>query len=338
MNKAVKFCGLVFIGLLIVALLYFFVGNAPQQKNITWGVNFSQMQADSLKLDWKQTYLAIIEDLGAKNIKLITNWDYVEGKQDTFYFSDIDWQLAQAQAHQVHVIYVVGLKTGRWPECHAPGWASSLSQSQEQSELLDYIREVVERYKSNSAITTWQVENEPLFEFGQCPGWYYDSDSFLKQEVALVKSLDPTRPVIVSDSGEQSFWFDAASIGDIVGVTMYRTVWVHISNSLGFYTTYPIPPVFYYRKAQLLGYLFGKPVISVELQAEPWVSGSFSDTPLAEQEQTMNLGQFKSNVTYAKQTGLNTFYFWGAEWWYWLKTKENQPQIWNYAKEIIRQQ
>ncbi len=33
--------------------------------------------------------------------------------------------------------------------------------------------------------------------------------------------------MIISDSGEQSDWFDAAKIGDIVGITMYRNVWTH---------------------------------------------------------------------------------------------------------------
>ena len=67
---------------IIVALgaavfVYFFTGKAPVQKGIVWGVDFSQSQAEYLKLDWKQTYLAIIKDLGAKNIKLHTNWDWV---------------------------------------------------------------------------------------------------------------------------------------------------------------------------------------------------------------------------------------------------------------------
>jgi hypothetical protein len=33
----------------------------------------------------------------------------------------------------------------------------------------------------------------------------------------------------------------------------------------------------------------------------------------------MSLERFKYNIEYAKNTGLNTFYFWGAEWWYYMK-------------------
>src|SRR3989338_6437393 len=83
---------------------YFFIGKAPEQKNILWGVNFSQMQAEALKLDWKKTYLAILEDLGAKKIKLITNWDFVGGKRGDFFFKDIDWQIAEAESHNASLI------------------------------------------------------------------------------------------------------------------------------------------------------------------------------------------------------------------------------------------
>ena len=67
------------LGLGVLVFCYFFVGKAQEAENITWGVDFSQMQAQSLKLNWKNVYLAILDDLGAKNIKLHTQWDWVEG-------------------------------------------------------------------------------------------------------------------------------------------------------------------------------------------------------------------------------------------------------------------
>ena len=320
---------------LAVGFCYFFVGKAPVSKDITWGVDFSQMQAESLGLNWKGVYLAIINDLGVKNIKLHTQWDWVEGRKGDYYFDDIDWQLARAKANGVKVVYVVGMKSGRWPECHTPTWLSTLSVAQQQEELLKYIKEVVLRYKNNDAIINWQVENEPLFKFGQCPLWYYDGGNFLEKEIQLVKFLDPSRPVIVSDSGEQSSWFEAAKVADIVGITMYREVWAHITDGFGFNFSSFLSPVTYWRKALIIKKIFGKDVICIELQAEPWASKPFYDVPLAEQAKTMNPEIFKKNIEYAKNTGLDKFYLWGVEWWYWMKTTQNKPGIWQEAKQLF---
>ncbi len=325
----------------IATAIFFLSLISFEKKDITWGVDFSQMQAENLKLDWKKTYLAILDDLGVKKIKLHTQWDFVEGKQQEFYFKDIDWQIQEAGKRNVNMIYVLGMKTGRWPECHIPTWAEGLSEKDQQQEVLTYIKEVVLRYKGSSAISYWQVENEPLLQFGDCPSWYYQSREFLKKEINLVKSLDPSRQVVVSDSGELSTWIGVSQIGDILGVTIYRKSWVNLSTfgfpSLpGFYGTYPIPPSFYFLKAQLITYFSKKPVISVELQAEPWGPKLIYDLSLEEQEKTMNLNQFNANISYAKKTGFDTFYLWGSEWWYWMKETNNKPEIWNQAKALFK--
>ncbi|MEK7663987.1 MAG: glycoside hydrolase family 2 TIM barrel-domain containing protein [Patescibacteria group bacterium] len=314
-------------------MLYFFIGSTSSSENISWGISFSQMQAENLGLAWKKTYLAVLDDLGVKNIKLHTQWDWVEGKRDKFYFNDIDWQIERAKEHGVNIIYVVGMKTGRWPECHLPQWASLLSKQEQQEELLQYIKEVVLRYKNQNSIVYWQVENEPLFKFGECP--WYDRD-FLKKEVQLVKSIDPTRKVIVSDSGELSTWIRSASIGDVLGVTIYRKVWTRIADGYGFYWTSIFPPISYFKKAELFSKLYNKKVICVELQAEPWTLKPFFDVPLSEQQKTMNLEQFRKNIDFAKKTGLDEFYFWGTEWWYWLKEKHNKPEIWDEARKLFQ--
>lgn len=327
---------LIFVfAVLATSFCYFFVGRAPVADSVTWGVDFSQMQAEVFGLNWKETYSAIINDLGAKNIKIHTQWDWIEGKKDDYYFDDIDWQIQQAEARGVKVIYVVGMKSGRWPECHSPTWTSSLSKQQQQDKILEYIRKVISRYKDSKAVTAWQVENEPFFKFGECPSWYYDGGDFLKKEVQLVKSLDPSRPIIISDSGEQSGWFKAAKIADIVGITMYREVWAHIVDGWGFYLKSFLSPVTYWRKALLVKKIFNKDVICIELQAEPWAEKPFYDVSPEEQSRTMNLEIFRQNIEYAKNTGLDKFYFWGVEWWYWMKTTQNQPGIWNEAQKLF---
>lgn len=316
------FCGAVFA--------YFFIGNAQVPQKIVWGVNFSQRHATNLGLNWKETYQALLEDERVKRLKIGADWDLLGPAKGVFQFNDLDWQIQQAQEHEASILLAVGMKTPRWPECHIPDWAKSLPKADQQKEILAMLQQVVERYKNSPTIWGWQVENEPFFRFGTCP---WNDDNFLQQEVALVHSLDQTRPVVLTDTGEFSFWTKPARYGDIVGTTLYRKVWF---SPLLRYFTYPFQPVFYWRKAQLVRWLFGKDVIGVELQAEPWGPGKLIyDTPLSEQEKTMNLEQFRNNIDYAKKTGLSTQYLWGAEWWYWMKTKQNDPSIWNEAKQLF---
>jgi hypothetical protein len=101
------------------------------------------------------------------------------------------------------------------------------------------------------------------------------------------------------------------------------------------YFTYPFPSVFYHRKAEIVKNLFDKKVICVEMQAEPWGPKLLYDSPLEEQERTMDLNQFKYNIEFAKNTGLDEFYLWGAEWWYWMKEKQNNSEIWQEAKKMF---
>lgn len=309
---------------------YLFLGTPPQAEKIVWGVNFSQKHTKNLGLDWRETYSALLNDLGAKDFKLAAHWDLLEPQKDEYYFDDLDWQVKTAENHNAKILLVIGIKTGRWPECHIPEWAVNLKKEEQQKEILEILERIVLRYKDSPAIKYWQVENEPFFPFGNCP-WV--DKAFLKEEINLVKALDSQKkPIIISDSGEGSFWIQAAKLGDIAGTTMYKKVWF---RQLGIYMRYPFPPIFYWRKAQIIKKFFGKKVICIELQAEPWGPALLYDSPLEEQKKTMNLEQFRYNVEFAKKTGLDEFYFWGAEWWYWMKNRQGQPEIWQEAKKLF---
>ena len=315
---------------LLLVIGFFFVGSPPRAEKIVWGVNFSQKHAEGLGLDWQQTYSALIDDLGAKNIKLATYWDLIEKEEGNYDFTDLDSQIGEAEQKEVSLLLVIGMKSPRWPECHIPEWAKGLNKEEQQKNILELLEETVLRYSSSPAVTMWQIENEPFFPFGECP--WVDKE-FLKEEVELVKSLDKEkRPVLISDSGEGSFWIQAAKLGDIVGTTMYRKVWF---RQLEVYVTYPLRPVFYARKAEIIEKLFGKEVICVELQAEPWGPELLYTSPLSEQEKTMNLEQFQKNIEFARRTGFDRFYLWGAEWWYWMKEKQEQPAIWQEAERLF---
>ena len=330
MKKILKKIILGLLIFIVVFLLLFFVGKAPQAEEIKWGVNFSQKHSQDLGLDWRENYLALIEDLNVQYLKVAVHWDLIEPEKDQWFFDDLDWQIEAAGQRQAKVLLVMGMKTPRWPECHLPSWTRELDRQEQEDRILKMLEAVVLHYRDSETIYAWQVENEPFFPFGDCP-WLH-SRPFLKQEADLVRNLDyQNRPVIISDSGEWSFWFRAARIGDIVGTTMYRKVWF---TGMNIYVTYPITPFFYWRRAQLVDWLYNKEVLCVEFQAEPWGPKLLYDSPLEEQDKTMNQARFKQNIDYAKKTGFSTFYLWGSEWWYWMKTKHNDSSVWDEASKL----
>lgn len=312
------------------------IPTSQADKEIIWGVDFSESQATYLGLDARETYSAIIRDLGAKHIKLHINWNAVEKEANAYDFSSLDFQVQEAEANDVKLIMVIGMKTGRWPECHTPRWLSDVPEAERQAEILSYVRVLVERYKHSNAVEYWQVENEPFLKFGDCSDWYYEQDtSLVEAEVALIKQLDPTRKIIISESGELSDWTTAAEHADIVGVTMYRSTWNEAEETFGLNPYSFLAPQFYSAKAAYIQQMYNKPVISIELQAEPWTAKPLKESKLEIQEQSMNPELFKENVVFAEEAGLGTYYFWGAEWWYWMKIEHNKPEIWDLATKLF---
>jgi hypothetical protein len=330
MKNFIKYLLAAAIALIAALIIFLFVGKTSPQ-NVVWGINFSQGFAESLNDDWRANYSAILNDLNAKNIRLGTNWDLLQPERGKFHWDDLDWQVKEAEKAGASLIIVLGIKTPRWPECHIPSWAESMSEKDIGAEIVNLISATVERYKDSPAVKAWQVENEPFFRFGECPSY---SANFVNYEVAAVKKNDPLRPVLITASGELSPWIKEAATGDIVGTTLYRNVWF---SPLEFYFNYHFPPIFYARKAWLIKTLFGKDVIDVELQAEPWTDLGFQKTPLEEQFKSFNMKQFSSNIEFARETGLKEAYLWGAEWWYWMDKKQHHPEYWEFAKTLFAQ-
>lgn len=309
--------------LLIVALFFLSRSTADPERKINWGTTFEKDFAKKLGLDWQATYLAILDDLEMKKIRLAARWSDIEPVENNFNYTDLDWQVNEAANREVKVILAVGYRLPRWPECHDPSWIQDLRPA-----VLAYIEKTVNHYKDNPAIFAWQVENEPFLPFGECPPF---SVNLLDEEIALVKKLD-NRPVIITDSGELSIWVRAAKRADIFGTTMYRWVW---NQYLGSYE-YPIPPVFFRVKERLTRLFVGqeKPFIVIELQAEPWTHKQIYEISIEEQLKLMSFSEVKKTISYAKKTGFSDYYLWGVEWWYYLKQNDH-PEYWDYFKGLV---
>lgn len=331
MKKVFIIIGLVLLGLIVAIFCYFFIGRAKPVEKIDFGVTFSKIQAEELSLNWKEVYLAILDDLKIKKIRLIAYWPEVEPIERDFDFEDLDWQIEEAQKRRIEIILAVGRRLPRWPECHIPDWAGNLPEKEQQEKVLVVISEVIRHYKDSEAIKFWQVENEPFFEFfGNCPKL---DRKFLGKEINLVRDLGGTRPIILTESGEFSTWIGAARRGDILGTTLYRRLW---SKYFKFYFRYPIPAIFYQRKTALIKKFFDiDKIIVIELQAEPWGPDQNWKISLEEQFKSMNPDEFREIIDYTKRAGFSEAYLWGAEWWYWLKEKYGDDSMWEEAKKLF---
>jgi hypothetical protein len=311
-------------------LAYLMTGQAPIASEMNFGITFSQYFAEKMGLDWQTTYSAILDELGVKKLRLVAYWQKIEPEPDKYSFTDLDWQIKEAEKREAQVILVIGRKLPRWPECHLPNWAKDLNESEQQERILLLLTEIVKHYQGNQTIWAWQIENEPFLKsFGECPPL---DKEFLKKEIDLVRKLDfDRRPIIITASGELTSWVQTANYGDILGTTLYRVIW---NKWLGHFE-YPIRPVFYYKRAKLAKWLTDtKRVIIVELQAEPWGPKMIYETPLEKQFQSMDLDRFKEIINYTHQTGFDEAYLWGAEWWYWLKEKHQNNTFWQEAKNL----
>lgn len=301
----------------------------PTKEDVSWGVTFSKEMSENFGLNWKENYTAILTDLKPKYIRVIAYWNLIEPKKDEYDFTDLDWQLAEAEKAGVKTVIAVGQRVPRWPECHFPTWLDPQS-SEKNDLLLSYLRKVVEHYRNNKNILYWQVENEPFLIFGECP----KSDSVLiDKEIAMVRELDPNHKIFLTDGGEFGDWYRASKRADVFGPTLYRKVHTKLFG----YISWPITPQLYPLRRDITRSLNGRPdqefVIS-ELGLEPWMIKQIYEVPISTQLSFFNTDDFKSVVSYARQTGFSTFYAWGAEWWYYLKTQGNND-FWNLGKNLF---
>lgn len=335
LNKAAiaqKIISIIIIGIGLVILA---IPVAKIQK-LEYGVTFSQkfaeqMVGDPVKSDdhgasWKKMYLDILDDLKIRDLRLVAYWDKVEPEEGKFDFADLDWQITEAEKRGAKIIMVVGRKTPRWPECHVPNWVQKKNMN---VAILQYIKSTIEHYKNSSTIYAWQIENEPLFPFGDCGIFPI---KFLREEVALARSIDD-RPIVLTDAGELGFaWPFLATRTDIFGTTLYR--YVH-NKILGDTSYWFIPSSIFRIKAWWAKSVWKKDILITELQAEPWTLQPLWQVKLEDQYKTMNSEKFREVIKYAEISGFPKAYLWGAEWWWWLKNEKENDMMWEEVKKII---
>jgi len=317
---------------IIIVLVVFYVALwllSIKKYPVDYGISFNKVHTESLGLDWQETYLAMLDDLKPKYIRLSATWSESEKVRGIYKTSEVDWMMVEAAKRKVGVVLAIGQKAPRWPECHVPDWAGDLNKEDYQKKVKEYITYIVERYRNHPALDIWQVENEPFinFRFGECE--LFD-ESIVNDEIKLVRLLDPEHKILITDSGELSTWRKAIKAGDIFGTTVYRIV----MTPKGYYWNYDWLPAGFYKLKYKFWFPGDQPFIVSELQAEPWFTGAGANgTTIEEQEKTMNPKRLQKHFDYVEHMGVSRAYLWGAEWWYWMKTEKQDDSYWEMVKQ-----
>ena len=261
-------------------------------------------------------------------------WNDVEKVNDEFDFSNIKWQLDEAEKRNLNVILATGRKAPRYPECHEPlWWRESADKKLKEIELYEFIKKSIQELKSYNSIKIWQVENEPFFPFGECEK---SESRVIQDEVEIVRSLD-ARPILIQDSGEGGFWFPSYEMADYLGISMYRKIWYDfwkIFFGRFIYFQYPLAHWSYKIKADLFNVPYQN-IIVTELQSEPWGPSINSKLSQIEKDKTMSRIDFLETINYAQKAGFKDIYFWGVEWWLWEKNVNNNSYFWDTGKALF---
>jgi len=293
------------------------------------GVSFSQIQAERYGSDWRANYIAILDDLNFKQLRIPAYWNRIEVSKGNYDFTELDWMVNEAGKRNANVTILVGQKSIRYPECFYPEWVDKTNTSKTSQDAVDMIKAVVQRYKNNKTVTAWQLENEfVLKSFGECPANMLNGKQ-LKKELEALREIDSSRPVLISQSDQYGFPVQGP-LAETIGFSMYKWSW---KKEIGYYK-YPQDGTFFWWKAGILSALRDQNLKIHELQAEAWGPVGNENLDYSESMRSMNPRQFEENINYARQTKIREFDLWGAEWWWHLK-QQGKNEMWYAVKKIV---
>ena len=294
-----------------------------------FGVSFSAKQCRKFGIDSEATLDWLINEAGFRRFRLMSYWDEIEAEEGTYNFAELDRQIKQVSDAGGKVTLALGARQPRWPENHWPQWAWEMDKSDRSIALMHFIHEVINRYKDEKCVVSYQLENEALLKnFGRRA----EIDrARLREEFELIKQLDPQRPIIMSTSTSWGIPV-RQPIPDIVGFSYYQIVYNYKQRK--YTTAFHNPPLHKFR-AFLIKLIHRKPVFIHELQLEPWGPRDIWEMTREQQDESMSPAQIHKNVSLAKRVGHYPIDLWGGEWWYWRTNELNDSSTWNAVKQAI---
>lgn len=286
-----------------------------------FGVSLSVKQCRNFNISSLECLNWLIHACSFKRFRLMSYWDEIEPYEGQYEFTELDRQIQLIKENECSVSLCVGARQPRWPENHWPEWAWRLTAEDRSRALLNFLNTVVKRYRKHNVIVSYQLENEALLKsFGERT----EVDrKRLKEEYALIKHLDKTKPIIMTTSTSWGIPF-FGPIPDIVGFSYYQVVYSAQKHA---YTTAFHKPWLHKIRALLIKVLLSRPSFIHELQLEPWGPKNIWEMPISEQLRSMSIKQLEINIHLARKTGIKTIDLWGGEWWFWCYMKQGRPDI-----------
>src|ERR1700704_587740 len=353
------------IPLLVLAPLHLFVPAAAKAHGVVApvqvGISFNPHRAASMGLDYRNAFTRL-EALHFRVIRLSAYWDQIDQEG----YDQLDWLMSEAKRAGQPVVLAVGMKGLGWPEFYIPASAMPAvglihgqdvaSDASLRDATLAFIHDTVLRYRDNSTLIAWQVENESFNRAGPHRLWI--DAGFLREGISSVRQLDGHhRPLIVNAfshfnlildqaSARQGFDFrqflgfeadsaerDGLSLlgkGDVLGLDVYTAIGYrflghdNVSRADGDWPDR-------LAKVRDLVRRQGKQAWITEAQAEPWETGANSDAdPKSTSPQAI-----RSLFANLKDAGFGTILFWGSEYWLWQADRGDSRWI-DTVKAILR--
>lgn len=310
------------------------------------GINFSCDQAEYLLLEtpggpfvsddrpgragWcGEALAAILEATGVRAVRISVQWDEVEPRQGDYDFSLTEELLRVAGEHDAGVMLSVGIKAQRHPEFYVPDWAFAGTNFKEwdvisedpvlRARALEMVKNVTAHFAGNNAVDSWSAENEPYIASHRSDH-YSLSREYVAEVVATIRANDPAgRPVAINHAQHYVMdrrWREALADSDVLAQSMYPRRNIDLAGVRAIANIMELGPLmpnyaFQAREARAAGKQFWV----TELQGEPWTDEDSRLLSPANPSANLTAGQLEENVVYARKTGAERIYLWGAEWW-----------------------